>query len=80
MSEVSRYHVESALAATQVSKPFDWSRVVELYDQLVELHGGSPVVQHNSAVALARLHGPEGGLAAIEHLRRENDGFCVASC
>lgn len=70
-SEVSRYHVESAIAATHASQPVDWVRVVELYDQLVELYGGSPVVQLNRAVALARLHGPEVGLAAIEHLRSD---------
>ena len=66
--EVSRYHVESAIAATHAIQPVDWRRVLELYDQLVELDSASPVVRLNRAVAVARVHGAEAGLQALEPL------------
>ena len=71
--EVSRYHVESAIAATHarattVSEGIDWRMILTFYDQLLELDCDSPVVQLNRAVAVARVHGPEAGLDAIEPL------------
>jgi RNA polymerase sigma-70 factor (ECF subfamily) len=66
--EVSRYHVEAAIAATHASQPVDWSRILELYDQLLALDTASPVVQLNRAVAVARVAGPEAGLRVLEPL------------
>lgn len=43
----------------------DWPRIVELYDALLALTP-TPVVRLNRAVAVAEVHGPEPGLAALE--------------
>ena len=67
-SEVSRYHVEAAIAAAHAMQPIDWARVLELYDQLVALDPVPPVARLNRAVAVARVHGAEVGLKAIEPL------------
>ena len=73
--EVSRYHVEAAIAATHakasVERPVDWRRVLELYGQLLEIDPSAPVVQLNRAVAVARVDGPEAGLAAIAPLKQD---------
>jgi RNA polymerase sigma-70 factor, ECF subfamily len=60
---VSAYHVEAAIAATHVRGP-DWPVVLELYDNLMKLKP-SPVVALNRAVAVAKVHGAEAGLAAL---------------
>jgi len=60
---VSAYHVEAAIAATHVRGP-DWPVVLELYDDLLRLNP-SPVVALNRAVAVAKVHGAEAGLAAL---------------
>ena len=75
--EVSRYHVESAIAATHArvtaaGEPVDWPLILELYDQLLELDPKSPVVHLNRAVAVARVHGPAAGLEAIEPLAQDS--------
>jgi RNA polymerase sigma-70 factor (ECF subfamily) len=63
--EVSRYHVESAIAASHVRQGRDWRVILELYDQLMSLDPGSPVVQLNRAVAVGRVHGAEAALEAL---------------
>jgi RNA polymerase sigma-70 factor, ECF subfamily len=60
---VSAYHVEAAIAATHVRGP-DWPVVLALYDDLLRLKP-SPVVALNRAVAVAKVHGAEAGLAAL---------------
>ena len=45
----------------------DWAQILQLYDQLLAVAPG-PVVALNRAVALAELHGPVAGLAAVEGL------------
>lgn len=45
----------------------DWAQILQLYDQLLAVVPG-PVVALNRAVALAELHGPVAGLAAVEGL------------
>jgi RNA polymerase sigma factor (sigma-70 family) len=66
--ELSTYHVEAAIAWVHTSAPrsedTDWQRIVALYDLLMQLRP-SPVVALNRAIALAQLHGPDIGLAAI---------------
>jgi RNA polymerase sigma-70 factor (ECF subfamily) len=72
--DVSEYHVQAAIAATHarasVSASTDWPLILGLYDQLLELNG-SAVVALNRAVAVAKVHGPAEGLAAIEGLERD---------
>ena len=52
----------------------DWSVVVTLYDQLVQL-AHSPIVELNRAIAVGYRDGPAAGLAATEPLARELDGY-----
>lgn len=72
--DVSEYHVQAAIAATHarasVSAPTDWPLILRLYDQLVALNP-SAVVALNRAVAVAKVHGPAEGLAAITGLENE---------
>ena len=49
----------------------DWAQILQLYDQLLAVAPG-PVVALNRAVALAELHGPVAGLAAVEGLGLDN--------
>ena len=70
--DVSEYHVQAAIAATYARADdlhsVDWPVILELYDQLLEISGASPVVALNRAVAVAKVHGPEEALAAIATL------------
>jgi RNA polymerase sigma-70 factor (ECF subfamily) len=45
----------------------DWTQIVTLYDQLYALRP-NPVVALNRAIAVAELHGPAAGLAALDAL------------
>jgi len=45
----------------------DWSRIVALYDQLLQVQA-TPVVALNRAVAVAMVAGPEAGLALVDEL------------
>ena len=69
--EVSEYHVQAAIGAQHIrggiAGAMDWPAILQLYDQLLEM-SGSPVVALNRAVAVAKVHGPERALAAIEPL------------
>jgi RNA polymerase sigma-70 factor (ECF subfamily) len=67
--ELSEYHLQAGIAACHCSaKDFestDWPCILSLYDQLLQVDG-SPVVALNRAVAVANVHGPDAGLAAVE--------------
>jgi RNA polymerase sigma-70 factor (ECF subfamily) len=69
--EVSEYHVQAAIGATHIRSGMagavEWATVLRLYDQLLAM-SGSPVVALNRAVALAKVHGAEQALAAIDPL------------
>jgi RNA polymerase sigma-70 factor (ECF subfamily) len=69
--EMTDYHLEAAIAWVHGGAPTvaetDWARIVSLYDQLLALRP-SPVVALNRAIAIAQLHGPEPGLAAIRSI------------
>jgi len=73
--EVSRYHIEAAIAATHArsarGKATDWPLILQLYDQLLAVDP-SPVVALNRAVALAKVEGPAQALKAIEPLQQES--------
>ncbi len=70
--QVSEYHAQAAIAATHARaeslSAIDWPAILELYDQLLAISGASPVVALNRAVAVAKVHGPAEGLAAIAEL------------
>ncbi|MEM8961259.1 MAG: DUF6596 domain-containing protein, partial [Acidobacteriota bacterium] len=78
--EISRWHVEAALAAEHATAPSwrdtNWRRIVELYDDLHRL-APSPVVALNRAVAVAQRDGATSGLAALAELADDPrlDGF-----
>ncbi len=65
---ISEYHVQAGIAACHCTAPdyaaTDWPRILALYDSLVALND-SPVVALNRAVAVAHVHGPAEGLAAV---------------
>lgn len=67
-AEASEYHMEAAIAAVHCASPrleeTDWTRIVWLYDLLMNLRP-SPVVALNRAVAVAYRDGPEHGIEAI---------------
>jgi RNA polymerase sigma-70 factor, ECF subfamily len=65
-----------AFIAAQHSRPDgpDWHRVAAAYDRLAQVLGG-PVVALNRAVAVAMASGPEAGLAQMDELAGELDGY-----
>ncbi|MGB8170388.1 MAG: DUF6596 domain-containing protein [Chthoniobacteraceae bacterium] len=66
---LSVYHLEASIAATHCmaadASATDWPRILLLYDQLLALTG-SPVTAMNRAVAVARVHGAQAGLDALD--------------
>jgi RNA polymerase sigma-70 factor, ECF subfamily len=66
-----RYQILAAINAVHTSaldmRDTDWSQVLALYDQLVQLDP-SPVVALNRAIAVAEVDGPEVALATINRL------------
>ncbi len=70
--DLSEYHVQAAIAATHARaanlESTDWPAILSHYDDLLALTG-SPVVELNRAVALAKVHGPAEALAAVEKLQ-----------
>ena len=65
-----------AFIAAEHSRPGgpDWARVEGAYDRLLTVQGG-PVVALNRAVAVAMARGPEAGLALMDELAAELDGY-----
>jgi RNA polymerase sigma factor (sigma-70 family) len=67
--QMSRYHVEAAIAAVHAQAPnidqTNWAAIVSLYDKLMTI-APSPIVALNHAIALAQRDGPQQGLEAIE--------------
>ena len=67
-TEVTKYHMEAAIASMHTSaarsEDTDWKQIVSLYDMLMAIHP-SPVVALNRAIAIAQLDGPERGLQEI---------------
>ncbi len=62
------FQIQAAIAAVHADAPTaeatDWSQIIALYDQLYALRP-HPVVALNRSVAVAELHGPAEGLAAL---------------
>ena len=68
-STISEYHLEAGIAACHSTAPDDasthWPRILALYDQLLTLKS-SPIAAMNRAVAVARVHGPQAGMDALD--------------
>jgi RNA polymerase sigma-70 factor (ECF subfamily) len=68
--------LQAEIAACHANAPTwdatDWARIVELYDQLIEVTP-SPVVALNWVVAVAMLRGPEVGLEMLEPLSSDGE-------
>ena len=73
-----RYQILAAIAAVHTSardiRDTDWSQVLALYDQLVNVDP-SPIVALNRAIAVAELDGPETALAIVDRLETELNGY-----
>ncbi len=69
---LSEYHLEAGIAACHSTAAndadTDWTRILFLYDRLLALRN-SPVAAMNRAVAVARVHGPQAGLDALEAIK-----------
>jgi RNA polymerase sigma factor (sigma-70 family) len=63
------YALQAAIAAchmrARTSEETDWSRIVVLYDALLQINP-SPIVTLNRVVAVGMAHGPAAGLAALD--------------
>lgn len=73
-TEISPYHLQAAIAgihsgaATEADT--DWEKMLELYDQLMEV-GPSPVVALNRAVVVAKVKGIQQGIIELRSLADE---------
>ena len=69
---LTRYHIEAEIAAIHSGaarwEDTDWARILELYDDLLELQPTAVVAVHR-AVAVWMVHGPAVALATLEALR-----------
>jgi RNA polymerase sigma-70 factor (ECF subfamily) len=65
------FQIQAAIAAVHAAaataEATDWSQIIALYDQLYALRP-HPVVALNRSVAVAELHGPAEGLAALAEI------------
>ncbi|MDA8350443.1 MAG: RNA polymerase sigma factor [Pseudomonadota bacterium] len=68
------FALQAAIAAcharAHVAAETDWSRIIALYDALVETTQ-SPIVELNRAVAVSMVFGPAAGLEIVDALRNE---------
>jgi RNA polymerase sigma-70 factor (ECF subfamily) len=65
------YQLQAAINAVQAdatsAEETDWSQILALYDQLLEM-APTPVVALNRAVAVGEVHGPAAALALVDEL------------
>jgi RNA polymerase sigma factor (sigma-70 family) len=70
--DISSYHIQAAIAVCHCtakdSQSTDWRQILSLYDRLSQIDG-SPVVALNRAVAVAKVHGPDAGIDAVQAIR-----------
>jgi RNA polymerase sigma-70 factor, ECF subfamily len=75
------YCLQAAIAAVHAEAPStgrtDWSEIIGLYDALSRLDP-SPVIALNRAVAVAMRDGPAAGLALVDALMGELEGYHLA--
>jgi RNA polymerase sigma factor (sigma-70 family) len=74
--ELSEFHLQAGIAAchcvAESDEATDWKRILGYYDQWVTI-SDSPVVGLNRAVAIARVHGPEAGMGALEMILEKGE-------
>src|SRR5205085_6771885 len=68
------YQLQAAIAALHTEPHTDWEQIALLYRRLGAIQP-SPVVTLNRAVAIAMAHGPERGLALVDEVAEELDGY-----
>ena len=65
------YQLQAAISAVHAdaatAEQTDWSQILALYDQLLEM-APTPVVALNRAVAIGEVHGPAAALALVDQL------------
>ena len=70
-SQPGPFQIQAAIAAVHAAAPTaeatDWGQIIALYDQLYALRPNT-VVALNRSVAVAELHGPVEGLAALAEI------------
>lgn len=68
---ITTYHLQAEIAAIHAAatsdNDTDWSKLVELYDDLYKVEP-TPIVLLNRAIAISRAHGPQAGLTALEQI------------
>jgi len=68
---LSEFHLEAGIAACHSTATddasTDWPRILTLYEQLVKMNG-SPIIALNRTVAVARVHGAQAGLEALDKI------------
>jgi RNA polymerase sigma-70 factor, ECF subfamily len=78
MRRRGQYQLQAAIAAVHARAPTpedtDWPEIATLYGALAQA-APSPVVELNRAVAVAMADGPEAGLALVEPLAGDLDGY-----
>lgn len=66
--QISHYHLEAAIAAQHSLSPSfaetDWAAILMLYDHLIQMYP-SPIHELNRAIVVAKISGPDAGVAAI---------------
>lgn len=76
LGEPGIYTFQAAIAGVHArakkASNTDWSRIVEMYDALLQLEP-SPVIELNRAAAVAMRDGPEAGLTLIEGILNRGD-------
>jgi RNA polymerase sigma-70 factor (ECF subfamily) len=79
LGRVGRFQLEAAIQSAHASRAFgrrvDWAAIVQLYEGLVTITGGSPVVALNRVAALAHRDGPAAALPALEPLAEFLQGY-----
>ncbi|MDJ0924588.1 MAG: sigma factor [Acidimicrobiia bacterium] len=72
------YQIQAAIQAVHCDADSfdrtDWSQILTLYEQLV-VYAPTPVVALNRAIAIGEVEGPEEGLAAIDDIAPDLDGY-----
>jgi RNA polymerase sigma-70 factor (ECF subfamily) len=68
---LSEYHLQAGIAAchcvAENDAATDWVKILSYYNEWIKL-SDSPVVALNRSVAIARVHGAEAGMAAVERI------------
>jgi RNA polymerase sigma-70 factor (ECF subfamily) len=73
-SYVLQASIAQCHAVAETAASTDWSRIVALYDELLSVNP-SPVISLNRAIAIGMRDGPDAGLALLDGLMTQLDGF-----